>query len=170
MADPTVAPNAARCPRWVKIVLGLSLAVNLAIAGVVAGIMLRGVPMGDGRTGMGYAAPYVIALPHEARRAVFRAIRSDETLPERGTRRAQYALMIDALRADPFDSTRVQAILAGQGQAVARIQDVAQGAWLAAVAQMSLPERIAYIEKVEDVLRRGPGHSGRPGRKDGDRD
>jgi hypothetical protein len=50
---------------------------------------------------------------------------------------------------------------------VARIQDVAQTAWLAAVADMSLPERIAYIGEIEDVLRRGPG---RPRHTDGDRD
>ena len=165
---PPPAPNDPRCPRWVKIVLGLSLAVNLAIAGLVAGAVLRGKPMGEGRSGMGYAAPYVIALPKEDRRAVFGAIRSDAALPKRDARRAQYARMTEALRADPFDRARVQAILSEQGQAVARIQDAAQTAWLATVAEMSLPERIAYVEKVEKVLRRG----GRGGRhyKDRERD
>lgn len=153
MTDPT--PLTARCPRWVKIALGLSLALNLAIAGVVVGFMMRAAPLRDGHTGMGYAAPYVIALPREARREVFGAIRSNEAVPKRSARRAQYAEMIDALGADPFDRDRVQAILVRQGSAVAQIQDVSQAAWLTAVSEMDAAERSKYIKRIENVLRRG---------------
>jgi len=156
MDDPTTAPKAARGPRWVKVVLALSLALNLAIAGAVAGFFLRDGPMRDSRTAMGYAAPYIIALPREARRGVFQTIRSDDALPKRKDRRAQYAEMLAALRSDPFDGDAVRTILTRQWQSVGDIQDVAQSAWLAAVSGMSTDERAAYVEKVEEVLRRGP--------------
>lgn len=153
MSDPT--PNTTRCPRWVKILLSLSLAANLAIVGVVAGFLMRAAPMRNGPTGMGYAAPYVIALPREARREIFDAIRSDDALPKRSARRAHYSEMIEALRADPFDRSRVEAILTRQSNGVAQIQDVSQVVWLSAVAEMDAAERATYVERVEDVLKRG---------------
>lgn len=161
MSEPT--STTTRCPRWVKIVLGLSLALNLAIAGAVAGFAMRAAPMRDGHTGMGYAAPYVIALPREARRDVFGAIRSNEALPKRSVRRAHYVEMIDALRAEPFVQGRVEAILSRQSTGVAQIQDVSQAAWLSAVTEMDAAERAAYVERVENVLKRGKR------RKKGDR-
>jgi uncharacterized membrane protein len=161
MTDPTSAPDAVRCPRWVKIVLATSLALNLLIAGAVVGFALREGPNRDGRSAMGYATPYVAALPREARRGVFRAIRSDEALPRRSARRAQYAEMMAALRADPFELDLVQAILTRQAQSVDRFQGVAQSAWLEAVQGMSAQERLTYAEEVEEVLSRGPGREDR---------
>jgi len=158
MTNPTAITT--RCPRWMKIMLGVSLALNIAIAGAVAGFMMRGAPLRDGPTGMGYATPYVVALPRAARREVFGVIRSHDALPSRDERRAHYAEMIKALRADPFDSARVQAILTRQGGAVAQIQDVSQAAWLRVVTEMDADERSAYVERIQDVLRRG-----RPGKK-----
>ncbi|WP_223420730.1 periplasmic heavy metal sensor [Tateyamaria pelophila] len=153
MTDSTASET--RCPRWLKILLGLSLALNFVIAGVVAGLMLRGGPPREGPSGMGYAAPYVIALPRDVRRDVFGAIRADESLPKRSARRARYADMIEALRAEPFDRDRVQAILRRQGSEVGRIQDASQAAWLSAVTEMDAAERSAYVARIEEVLERG---------------
>lgn len=153
MADP--APPVTGCPRWLKIVLGLSLGLNIVIMGIVAGIWLRNDPPRERPASMGYAAPYVIALPRDVRRDVFGAIRSDETLPNRSARRVHYSDMIEVLRAEPFDRDRAKAILSLQGSEAARIQDVSQAAWLSAVADMDLSERSAYAERIEKVLSRG---------------
>lgn len=153
MADS--APPATACPRWLKVVLGLSLGLNLAIMGTLAGFWLRSDPPRERPTSMGYAAPYVIALPRDVRRDVFAAIRSDKTLPDRSARRIHYSDMIEVLRAEPFDRDRAEAILSLQGSEVARIQDVSQSAWLSAVANMDLSERSAYAERIEKVLSRG---------------
>lgn len=163
MADPTSEPQPVRSPRWIKIVLGLSLAVNLAIAGAVAGFVLRGAPVRDNRGDMGFAAPYMSALTIEARRDILRAMRANDALPKRSTRRAHYAEMIAALRAEPFDVAKVQEILTRQAQSVGQVQDVAISAWLATVGAMSVAERAIYVAQIEEVLRRGPR------RKDGDR-
>ena len=81
-------PDTRRCPLWVKIALALSLAFNLAIVGLAAGFVLRGGPMGARGPAMGYATPYVLALPRELRREVFGAVRNDKNLPNRRSRGA----------------------------------------------------------------------------------
>lgn len=161
MADTKIE---RRCPLWVKILLGLSLAINLAIVGLVGGIALRGGPLGGKGPGMGYALPYVLALPQEERRNVFGAIRSKPELPGRKARRAAYRDMVALLEADTFDRVAVTAVLERQARDVGQVQMVAQTAWLDTVAAMTDEERRAYAERVTEVLARG-GRS-RPGKRD----
>ncbi|GGX53386.1 hypothetical protein GCM10007385_21800 [Tateyamaria omphalii] len=146
-----------RCPVWVKILLGLSLAINLGIAGLVGGVVLSGGPLGGKGPGMGYAMPYVLALPKEDRRAVFGAVRDNKDLPGRGARRAAFSEMVALLRADTFDRAAVAAVLEQQARGVEQVQKVAQGEWLNRVAVMSAEERLAYADRVEERAKKG-GH------------
>lgn len=149
-----------RVPIWIKILLAVSLALNLAVVGLVAGFAMRGGPMMAGRVpAMGYAMPYVLALPHEVRRDVFGAVRQDKSYRDRRERRAEYRRMIAALRATPFDTAAVEAVLARQAEGASQVQSAAQAAWLDAVARLSDAERMAYTRRMEDALeRRGPSH------------
>jgi len=144
-----------RCPLWVKIVLTLSLAINLLIAGVVAGFALRGGPLGGKGPSMGYAMPYVIALPPEDRRDVFEAVRNNRDLPGRGARRGVYRDMISTLQTTPFDRAAVETLLDRQAAGVEAVQAVAQGTWLDKIDKMSDAERADYAERVRHVLDRG---------------
>lgn len=144
-----------RCPLWVKILLGLSLAANLAIAGLVGGIALRGGPLGGKGPGVGYALPYVLALPHQHRRTVFGAIRGNADLPGRGARRAAYRDMIALLQAEAFDRAAVSDVLERQARDVGQVQMVAQTAWLDTVAGMTQEERSAYATRLTEVVSRG---------------
>ncbi|WP_299654465.1 periplasmic heavy metal sensor [uncultured Tateyamaria sp.] len=153
-----------RCPLWVKILLGLSLAVNLAIVGLVGGVAWRGGPLGGKGPGMGYAMPYVLALPHDDRRAVFGAVRDNADLPGRGARRAAYRDMIALLQAGAFDRVAVSAVLERQARDVGQVQMVAQTAWLDRIAAMTEGERSAYAERLTEVVSRGG--RGRPGKRD----
>ncbi|WP_299724645.1 periplasmic heavy metal sensor [uncultured Tateyamaria sp.] len=143
-----------RCPLWIKIALALSLALNLAIAGLVAGFVLRGGPLAGRGPSMGYAMPYVLALPREDRREVFRTLRNDKDLPDRRARRAAYSEMIAALQATPFEVSAVEAVLARQGEGASRVQAVAQAAWLEAVSGFSDEERLAYTARMQEALDR----------------
>lgn len=147
-----------RCPLWIKIVLALSLAVNLCIAGLVAGVILRGGPLAGRAPAMGYAMPYVLALPRDLRRDVFGAVRNDDSLPDRRARREEYRDMIKALKVTPFDAAAVEAVLVRQGDGVSRVQAVARAAWLEAVSSLSDEERAAYSERMQEALNR----NGRP--------
>jgi len=162
--DEKVRPRTAV---WVKVLLAVSLGINLAIAGFVAGIALRGpAPLRGEGPGMSYALPYVVALERETRRAVLGAVRNAEELPSRRARRAKFDEMLTALRAEPFDRGAVLDVLRAQADGVARVQTVAQTAWLEQVEAMSLEERRAYADAVEDVLRRGPSAGKAQGTKD----
>ncbi|MEM9638126.1 MAG: periplasmic heavy metal sensor [Pseudomonadota bacterium] len=155
-------PTKPALPRRFKIILGLSLALNLAVVGLIAGAALR---HGDGwrggprSAGFGaYGLPYMIALPREERRTVIRAVRSGKAagLPDRAARRAQYAEVLTALRNTPFDAETLSVVVARQAQSAVEVQQVAQGAWLDVVAAMSDAERDSYAAQIEEVLRRGP--------------
>lgn len=163
MSDQTTP---RRCPIWVKVLLGLSLAFNLGIVGLVGGFALRSDgPIRNAGPGLGYAMPYVIALEREARRDIFRTVREDPDLPSRTDRRAHFADMLEALRADPMDRAAVEAVLSRQAKGVSDVQLRAQSAWLAKVVEMSADERVQYADKVEDILKRGPKRGKKNGEK-----
>ncbi|MDW3225561.1 MAG: periplasmic heavy metal sensor [Paracoccaceae bacterium] len=151
-----------KLPRLYKIALGVSLALNLAVAGLIGGAALR---FGeDARGGLrsaglgAYGLPYMLALPKEERRQVMKAVRSDHKgpVPDRAARRALYAAVLSDLRAEPFDIEALSGALNTQAETTIAVQKSAQTAWLAVVAQMSDSERAAYADDIEDVLRRGP--------------
>ncbi|WP_195820774.1 periplasmic heavy metal sensor [Roseobacter sp. MH60115] len=155
-------PKRPRISRRIKVILGLSLALNLAVVGLIAGTALR---HGDEKRGGprsagfgAYGLPYMIALPREERRSVIQAVRAGKKgdLPDRAARRALYLEALTALRASPFDAQALSDVVTRQAQTTIRVQQVAQDAWLEVVANMSDAERAAYAEEIEEVLRRGP--------------
>lgn len=164
--NETVPSSTRKVPLWLKIVLGVSLAVNLAVIGLAAGIATRfGDP--ERRPAMtNYAIPYVLALPREDRREIGDAIRKDVRagrLPQRQSRHAHYRAMVALLETDPFDAGAAQVILTEQGQQTAAIQTAAQAAWLNKVAGYSFEERKAYAARLTERLTK------RPDRKQKDR-
>lgn len=157
MSDQQPTDTAASyVPRGFKVILGLSLALNLIVIGVVVGAGVRGGgPMRGG--GMSnYAIPYVMALPKEDRRAIFKSLRGKDGLPDRGARRALYQDMVSALKAEPFDPAAVQSVLDAQSSANVSVLTAAQVAWTERVTAMSPQKRAEYAGRVEEVLKRGP--------------
>lgn len=112
MADLSgTMPRAGRCPRWLWVLLVLSLAVNLALAGAVAGRLLDRMTRADG---LGrFEAAIVAALP-EARRAEARAILADGTRDPQAFRAAfvdSSRAVSAALAAEPFDRGALEAAM-----------------------------------------------------------
>lgn len=158
--------------RGIKWVLGLSLAFNLLVLGAVGGAAFR--HMGDGpkrwdRGGgpsvQAYGAPYMRALPPEARRMVNEALREGRrSLPSRAERKADFAQILTLLRSNPLDEDAVQAVFAKQRQSALDVQAAAQGHWLKVVQEMSAEERATLADRLETALKRGPR---KPGKKNG---
>lgn len=149
MSTETKAP-AARAPRWMKITLVLSLAVNLAIAGLVAGFALRGPVWRPDRDGM---APLMQGLPPSQMRALRDELREHGDSLREGLR-AQRDLserLATALRVEPFDVQNFEAVLRDQRTRITQLQAIGHDALVARVRGMSADERRAYA----DALSRG---------------
>lgn len=158
MADRSTRPGAtSRKLRWA---LGISLAVNLVIAGVIGGAVFRFKDADmrpRGPEAHSYATAYVRALPREDRRTFHRALRdAGRDLPDRSERRALFAKVLEALRADTFDADQVRGVLDKQAEVALGMQRTAQEVWLGKVSDMTAADRAAYADRLEDILKRGP--------------
>lgn len=143
-------------PRWIKIALGLSLAANLAVVGVVAGAAFRGPPK-DHRPGVsGHATAYIKALPREDRQAILQNVRKSggQGRLSGAARRALFDEMLTALRAPELDPAVISAVLNKQKAASLGVQSGVQDQWIALVAGMSMEERLSYADAVQDELDR----------------
>lgn len=157
MAQSTETTKRA-IPRGWKILLGVSLAINLAVIGLVAGATLRKGPERSSRGGghANYAMPYIQALPRAERRAIFEASHPKHNGASRAERRALYQQVMDILRADEFDRSAVEAVLVMQTKVTLSGQSGAQAKWLNRIEKMDVQERRVYADAVEEVLKRGP--------------
>lgn len=139
---------------WLRALFGLSLALNLLVVGLGVGTLLRsggGHPGGDRRPPPVLGATLYRELPHEYRKS-FRQTVADAPR-ERGPGRAE--IMQDfttALRADPFDSSALLALLNEHTARRSDWQATANAVLVGQLEQMSVEERNDYAKRVEIVL------------------
>lgn len=145
--------------RSVRILLVSSLALNLLVAGLVVGAMVshrfddRGKPPRVSQVG----GPLTAALTREDRREMGRYVR--KTLraerPSRDSVDAEFASFIAALTAEPYDAGAVRGAIERQMQLVLRRADLGVEALLTRLNEMSVQERAAYGERLQEILKRG---------------
>jgi uncharacterized membrane protein len=144
--------------RW--LLIG-SLAMNLAVLGIVAGAMLSGRDGGGPHRGIDIAlGPFARALSDDDRRAVMRDLRQDGRLqlPSRGDRNRNLAQLVSALRTEPFDPASLSALLNGQRDRALSVQATTQDALINRIAAMTPAARAAFADRLEAELRSGgPG-------------
>jgi uncharacterized membrane protein len=149
--DPTQSPRPRRL--WLRILFGVSLALNLLVVGVLAGAWWRF----DG--GRSHAGPSSIGalvyreLPKAERKELRKQFMKGRDGP-RGSRRADMAALLQALRAEPFDGEAVEALLVREQTRRAEHTVAMRDAWLAHVTEMTPEERTAYADRMEDRMRR----------------
>ncbi len=170
MTDETPETGAprVRTKRWIKLVLGLSLALNLLIVGAVGGAIWRIGGHSDDRKGGpsaradagGFAL--IRALPSDDRRALFREVRK---APRKSASegRAQMQAMVTLLKTNPLDEAQLDALTEARLQDGETRQAQLSEAWKARVMAMTEAERATYAKRLEAVLAKGP-------RKNKDRD
>lgn len=138
---------------WVRVLLGVSLALNLAVAGLAVGAAIRF----GGPEKMRGPQPLGAMLYRELPRQDRRALRDDNfgSRAERvERRRADNAELDAALRAVPFDPERVAAFLDEQASRHHDLEQAMRKAWLLRVEGMSLSERAAYADRLAEVMAR----------------
>ncbi|WP_424965061.1 MULTISPECIES: periplasmic heavy metal sensor [unclassified Dinoroseobacter] len=148
----TKAPG--RKQRWL---LYGSLALNLLVVGLVLGAVLGGGPRGPGGKPLSIDSPFpLIRALDDTRRDVLKEAldqhRAETSQGPRSRGRHTRALL-DSLRNAPFDPAEFEALLTTQAEAMSARNAVGRNALIGAIAQMSDAERVAYADRVEEVLR-----------------
>ncbi|MEF3046789.1 periplasmic heavy metal sensor [Pseudotabrizicola sp. L79] len=158
MTPPPPADKAPGSGRWIKIALAVSLAINLGVAGVVAGSALKFRRDGGDRVASRDLAfgPYTEALSRDQRRDMMRKMTADGP----GLREIQQELRADldavllALRSDPFDADSFRRALEAQSNRLSRRVDDGRRALVDLVAAMSDAERADFARQLEQRVKK----------------
>lgn len=155
MAEITPVQPASR---KLKIALAVSLALNLGVAGIVGGAIIKG---GGGRHGDMVRdldfGPFTQAFDLKDRAALRSAFleRAPELRAARKEMRTDFAAVLTALRADPFDAAALNVALVGQSERAAKNLAIGQTLVAERIAQMTPEARIAFADRLEDGLTKG---------------
>ncbi|QCO56363.1 periplasmic heavy metal sensor [Pseudorhodobacter turbinis] len=155
------APTPPKPPfRWGRLVLFTSLALNLAVAGVIGGAALGG--FGHKRAefvarDIGFGI-FGEALTKEDRTAIRRSygkVKKD-VLRDRQQMRDDLHAMLAALRADPFELEVLKQALDAGAARIAERQALGQTLLLERISNMSEAERTALADRLEEAVKRKP--------------
>ncbi|MEL7013055.1 MAG: periplasmic heavy metal sensor [Pseudomonadota bacterium] len=155
-SDPNPAPKGTRL--WLRIVLVVSLGLNLLVAGAIAGIVIKGGPMQHAGPPSKIAnetiGPFTRALSPRDRISILRQVHQQGEFEgwSRATHRQAMEEMIALLETTPFDA---DAFADKFGSMVTGLQtrlDLASGAFVIRLQAMSDEDRIAYAARVRDAM------------------
>ena len=149
----TTATNAKPPRRWMRWVLLVSLTLNLLVIGLATGAALRLSGWGEGPPNRALGPMLYRELPREDRRVLRGTLRTSEVAPPMRPRQQARAMAL-LLRADPFETEAMAALLAQQRQTQVTFQSEVQRTWLVHVTQMTLDERAAYADRLEAAVER----------------
>lgn len=168
-------PKTLRGWPWGRIILILSLSLNLLVVGLVAGTLLGGGPerAPDRRpevADLGFG-PYVAALEGDDRKMLVQAARREGNglREHRAQVRGQFEALLALLRAETLDVAALDRLLSEQQAALSDWQGIGQRLLIEHLSQMDEAERAAYADRLDRLLRRRPppGTNGeRPGPRD----
>lgn len=158
--QPTIVPP--RRP-WAKIILVLSLGLNLLFLGLISGAFLRDGP--SGRPGSVRELNFgslTEALSKDDREALRRSFQ--HSAPDlKGQRRemeTDVAEFLTVLRAPDFQRKKVEALFQRNDDRTSRRHDLAQNLMLDFIAAMTPEARRTFADRVEAAMMRGkkPGN------------
>lgn len=164
---PSAAPAKPKMRRRTRVLLVVSLMLNLLVIGVMGGAIFgqfKGDPGPRSHLSASSSPPYIRAMSHEDRRKLGRAIRDvyrDRNIDRRADR-VGHQQVLEALSATPMNRATIDQMLSAQQAVVAQRFLLAQNVWLDRVSAMNETERAAYLERLREVLaksnRRPPPH------------
>lgn len=158
-----------RFGKGLRIALALSVALNLAVAGVVAGAFLRdGPPMRAAMArDLGFG-PYTEALRPEDRKALRQALleKAPELREMRRQMREDTEALLLLLRSEPFDVKAFDARMAAQGARMETQLRLGQNLLKEFIAALPPAERRAFADRLERGLRHHRGAMPKDGGQD----
>ncbi|QUS34796.1 periplasmic heavy metal sensor [Falsirhodobacter algicola] len=142
-------------PRLLRIILALSLTLNLVILGLVAGAVLRHPDRPDRDRSFAFG-PFDQALNDDDRAALRGAFR--KAAPDFGgtwrQMREDMHSMIAILRTEPYDQDAVDALLDAQGARGQQMMDLGQQLLAERLSSMSPQDRQEFADRLERQLER----------------
>ncbi|PZR00234.1 MAG: hypothetical protein DI533_06495 [Cereibacter sphaeroides] len=156
--DPVATPRRLS-PKAMKIVLILSLGLNLVTLGVVGGAMVHGMSERDKPKFRDLAfGPFTEALSPEDRQALRRAFRQDGGNPRdiRQEMQQGFADLLTALRAEPFDAGALRAVFAAMQARMQARMDFGQRLLADRIVAMTPEARTQFAERLEELMKRSP--------------
>lgn len=148
---PETGPSYRKRP-WLRILLFVSLALNLAVAGLFIGMAFDGPPRPSKGGGADFVIPYTRALDEGQRKAVFRDLRQDfrkdkarKALP--GVI-ADYRDALAILTTEPFDEAALMAVLERQTTRAMERQVTGQRVLGSYLASLPPEGRAAYAARL----------------------
>ena len=159
-AAPTVAPPPAPQAvgsRWLKPALIASVALNLAVAGLVLGAWLGDGPRHGMPRDMSFG-PFSEAFSDQDRRALRKGLmaRAGEFSTSREAARAEFETLLSALRADPFDPAAMTSALAAIETRNAERLQLGRSLIETRLIEMSPEDRKAFADRLERGMKRRP--------------
>ncbi len=147
-----MADDKTKNGRVMRIVLVTSLALNLAVAGLVVGSFASG-RVGDGPPrsfdlGIG---PMARALAPEDRREIGARLREARPMRDYNPRQ-QVSLMIATLRVEPFEPESLRRLVEEQARHSGQFQTLAQEVVINHIAAMPAEARAAFADRFEAEL------------------
>ncbi|MCF2869966.1 periplasmic heavy metal sensor [Octadecabacter sp. G9-8] len=143
--------------RWQRILLVGSLALNLAVVGVVAGVAFGGGPKERMQRFDLTVGPLTRAMDNDRREAVRDALRNSGAFrpADRNGIRSDMAAMLNTLRQDQFDEEAFRSALLRQRERLQSGQVAVVDAVTVQITDMSAQERAEFADRLEEQLRRG---------------
>lgn len=140
--------------RGVKIALALSVALNLAVAGLAVGAWLGDGPHRGMPRDMSFG-PFSEALDDDDRRAIRKTLmaRLGEFREQRDAARAEFDTLLGALRADPFDAAALKAALAALEARNAERLELGRSLIETRLIEMTPEERAEFADRLEKGLK-----------------
>jgi uncharacterized membrane protein len=137
--------------RFWRVVLVVSLCLNLAVAGIVAGLGIRDRVWGKPPRGIELAmGPLGAALERDDRHAIIQALRANPDLPRPG--RDQLHRSLDALgvllRAETVDEAQLRTVLDMPSNQLAELRAATRDALIARILAMTPDARIALADRL----------------------
>jgi len=174
MTEPnqTQAPSPApqekpRKRRIGRVVLFVSLALNLLVAGLVLGAVVHDHRDRDRNPALRHLGfgPFVDALPRSDRRALLLSMRREagSFRENRAALRQLFEEFLVVLRDESFDADRVRDLIRAQRDHIGSRQALGEDLLLERLQMMSPEQRAAYADRLEKKLRKrgkAPGPSG----------
>lgn len=167
MTTPTLPPAdqaGSGRRKWMRVLLVVSLTLNLLVLGLVIGAKLGGHrdhgfdPRGPNRGAirdLGFA-PLAGALDRADRREIGKILRdrSGSFAENRKRLESEFQAMLSALRADPFDPEALLSNMSQQSERMRQRGELARTVLVERIGRMSMSERHEFADRIEKSVRK----------------